>query len=254
MVNHDRRGTLLDAYENAAVIVSGIDPEDLGHPTPCRKYDVAGLVDHIVEAGHRAAALGRGQTPPPGEDSPHVGLADAPGQLRHGAEDAAQAWGDDSRLLSKLTMPWGEEYTGATLVEMYLAELAAHAWDLARATGQIDELDPSLAVAALEGARHDQTRVPRHGGTWISVRKGSAAAAGRRRLGTPRRLHGTRPASTAGPAGVRRRGAPNTLVLDVGPHHVVDTGYGWEVSQAGVGAVMVVRVQPGRQGSRSRLV
>ena len=50
-------------------------------------------------------------------------------------------------------MPWGEEYTGATLVDMYLAELAAHAWDLARATGQIDELDPSVAVTALEGAR-----------------------------------------------------------------------------------------------------
>ena len=50
-------------------------------------------------------------------------------------------------------MPWGEEYTGATLVDMYLAELAAHAWDLARATGQLDKLDPSLALPALEGAR-----------------------------------------------------------------------------------------------------
>ena len=37
-------------------------------------------------------------------------------------------------------MPWGEEYTGATLVDMYLAELAAHAWDLARATGQLGKL------------------------------------------------------------------------------------------------------------------
>ena len=50
-------------------------------------------------------------------------------------------------------MPWGEEYTGATVVDMYLAELAAHAWDLARATGQLDKLDPSLALPALEGAR-----------------------------------------------------------------------------------------------------
>ena len=50
-------------------------------------------------------------------------------------------------------MPWGEEYTGATLVDMYLAELAAHAWDLARATGQLDKLDPSLALPALQGAR-----------------------------------------------------------------------------------------------------
>ena len=83
MVNHDRRSKLLDSYENAAVIVSGIDAEDLDQPTPCAKYDVGRLVDHIVEAGHRAAALGRGQTPP----SPHVELSDAPGQLRQAAED-----------------------------------------------------------------------------------------------------------------------------------------------------------------------
>jgi hypothetical protein len=36
---------------------------------------------------------------------------------------------------------------------MYLAELAAHAWDVAFATGQVDRLDPSLAVSALDAAR-----------------------------------------------------------------------------------------------------
>jgi uncharacterized protein (TIGR03086 family) len=153
MASSDRRRTLLDSYENAAVIVSGIDADELGHPTPCPKYDVAALIDHLVEAGHRAAALGRGQAPPPGDHSPHVELSDAPGQLRSAAGQAAQAWADDSSLSSEYTMPWGEEYTGATLVDMYLAELAAHAWDLARATGQIDKLDPSLALPALEGAR-----------------------------------------------------------------------------------------------------
>jgi uncharacterized protein (TIGR03086 family) len=153
MADSDRRRTLLDSYENAAVIVSGIVPDELGHPTPCPKYDVAGLIDHLVEAGHRAAALGRGQAPPPGDESPHVELSDAPGQLRSAAEQAAQSWGDNSSLSVSYTMPWGEEYTGATLVDMYLAELAAHAWDLAKATGQVDTLDPSLAVPALEGAR-----------------------------------------------------------------------------------------------------
>jgi hypothetical protein len=39
------------------------------------------------------------------------------------------------------------------VVDMYLAELAAHAWDLARATGQLDKLDPSVALPALQGAR-----------------------------------------------------------------------------------------------------
>jgi uncharacterized protein (TIGR03086 family) len=153
MADSDRRSTLLDSYENAAVIVSGIVADELGQPTPCPKYDVAGLIDHLVEAGYRAAALGRGQAPPPGDESPHVELADAPDQLRSAAEQAAQAWGGDSSLSSRYTMPWGEEFTGAYLVDMYLAELAAHAWDLARATGQIDKLDPSLALPALEGAR-----------------------------------------------------------------------------------------------------
>jgi uncharacterized protein (TIGR03086 family) len=153
MGDSDRRSTFLDSYENAAVIVSGIDADELGRPTPCPKYNVAGLIDHLVEAGHRAAALGRGQAPPPGDGSPHVELSDAPGQLRIAAEQAGQAWGDDSSLSLSHTMPWGEEYTGATLVDMYLAELAAHAWDLARATGQTDKLDPSLALPALEGAR-----------------------------------------------------------------------------------------------------
>jgi len=80
MTDSDRRSTLVDSYENAAVIVSGIAADELGHPTPCPGYDVAGLIDHLVEAGHRAAALGRGQAPPPGDESPHVELCDAPGQ------------------------------------------------------------------------------------------------------------------------------------------------------------------------------
>jgi uncharacterized protein (TIGR03086 family) len=111
------------------------------------------LVDHIVEAGYRAAALGRGQTPPAGDESARVELCDAPSRLRRAAEGAAEAWGGDSRLSSTFTMPWGEEYTGSTVVDMYLAELTAHAWDLARATGQLDRLPPSLAGPALDGAQ-----------------------------------------------------------------------------------------------------
>jgi uncharacterized protein (TIGR03086 family) len=152
VADSDRRSTLLESYENAAVIVSGIVADELDHPTPCPKYDVAGLIDHLVEAGYRAAALGRGQAPPPADESAHVELSDAPGQLRNAAAQAARAWGGDSSLSSRYTMPWGEVYTGAYLVEMYLAELAAHTWDLAKATGQIDQLDPSLALPALEGA------------------------------------------------------------------------------------------------------
>src|ERR1700735_4126956 len=101
MADSDRRSTLLDSYENAAVIISGIVADELSHPTPCPKYDVAALIDHLVAAGHRAAALGGGQAPPPGDESPHVQLSDAPGQLRRAAEEAAQAWGEGFRLSAR---------------------------------------------------------------------------------------------------------------------------------------------------------
>jgi uncharacterized protein (TIGR03086 family) len=148
----DRRSSLIDAYENAAVIVTGIGPDQLRNATPCPGYDVAGMIDHVVEAGHRAAALGRGQAPPSGDASPHVDLSEAPDRLRTAAQGAAAAWADDIRLVTTTTMPWGEQYTGAAVIDMYLLELAAHAWDLAEATGQLDRLAPTVAAPALSGA------------------------------------------------------------------------------------------------------
>lgn len=151
MITTDRRPALAKAYEQAADVVSHVDRSQLGEPTPCAEYDVATLVDHLVGAGRRAAAIGRGE-PPSEEAFPHVELDDAPGQLRQAGKEARQAWSDDARLAATVAMPWGETYTGATLVDMYLAELATHAWDLAIATGLVDRLDPDLATTALDAA------------------------------------------------------------------------------------------------------
>jgi uncharacterized protein (TIGR03086 family) len=148
----DRRRDLFAAYGQAAEIAAGVSPEQLSAPTPCPEYNVAALVDHLVGAGHRAAALGRGENPT-ADEFPHIELSDAPGQLRRGRKEAEAAWSDDERLSATVTMPWGETYTGVTLVDMYLAELATHAWDLASATGQVGRLDNGLATTALEGAR-----------------------------------------------------------------------------------------------------
>lgn len=152
MTHPDRRPDLVRSYQHAAEIVAGVRPPQLGLPTPCPDYDVATLVDHLVGAAGRAAALGRGEQPS-GHEFPHVELADAPEELRRAGKEAEAAWSDDARLSATITMPWGETYDGFTLVDMYLAELAAHAWDLATATGQLGRLDPTLAPVALDAAR-----------------------------------------------------------------------------------------------------
>jgi len=152
MAKDDRRQEFARSYTHAADIVSGIRADQLNDPTPCPEYDVAGLVDHIVGAGWRAAEMGRGVSPA-AEEFPHVELPDAPDQLRQAGKEAESAWADDGRLDATVTMPWGETYDGSTLVNMYLAELAAHSWDLAFATGQLGRLDPDVAPGALAGAK-----------------------------------------------------------------------------------------------------
>jgi uncharacterized protein (TIGR03086 family) len=152
MTTTDRRSALYQAYEVAAGVATRVDHSQLEQPTPCAAWNVGELVDHVVGAGYRAAAVGRGENPS-GEEFPHVELADAPDQLRRAAKEAEQAWSDDAALAREVKMPWGETYTGATLVDMYLAELAAHSWDLAVSTDQVETLDPELAMPALAAAR-----------------------------------------------------------------------------------------------------
>lgn len=146
----DRRSALFAAYAHAATVVAGVGADQLSGPTPCPGYDVATLVDHLVGAAWRAVALGRGQAPT-GEEFPHVELADAPAQLRAAGAEAAAAW-TDRQLMATTTMPWGETYAGSTLVDMYLCELVAHAWDLAMAIGATPGCHPALASAALDAA------------------------------------------------------------------------------------------------------
>jgi hypothetical protein len=65
MAEPDRRSALLHSHENAAVILSGITVEQVGHPTTRPGLDVARLIDHIVEATYRAplSAGGRPRRP-----------------------------------------------------------------------------------------------------------------------------------------------------------------------------------------------
>ncbi len=152
MPSPDRRPALYAGYRHAAQIVDGVATGDLAKPTPCPAYAVSDLVDHLVGAGRRASALGRGEAPT-ADAFPHVQLSDAALELLRSGSDAESAWSDDQRLGASVAMPWGETYTGAVLVDVYLAELTAHTWDLAFATGQVERLEPTLAAPALEGAR-----------------------------------------------------------------------------------------------------
>jgi uncharacterized protein (TIGR03086 family) len=149
----DLRPDLYGAYEQAAAVSAAVRSDQLAGPTSCAAMDVAALLDHLVFAARRAAALGRGETPAADVPAPHLELAEIPAAVEEAGADARDAWADDGALTRKIEMPWGETYPGSALVGIYLIELATHGWDVAHATAGTELLDERLASATLTCAQ-----------------------------------------------------------------------------------------------------
>lgn len=146
----DLRPALGQALDQAERLVLGTDRADAERPTPCTEFDVAALVDHLLGVVRRVGVVVAGRR---FDEAPMGGPAStdwaADWAERRRDTDAALAAAD---LGAEVEVPWGRVTIGQA-IGSYITELATHAWDLASATGRTDQLDPSLAEAALPAAR-----------------------------------------------------------------------------------------------------
>jgi uncharacterized protein (TIGR03086 family) len=115
-----------------ADVVAGITADDLDRQTPCRKFDVAGLTDHLMNSiTVIGGAVGAGLPP-------RDGSAPVPRQIGDAARPALDAWrahGLDGMV------PFGDGEAPARMMAGILSlEFLVHAWDYAAA------LDRDLAV------------------------------------------------------------------------------------------------------------
>lgn len=149
----DPREIYTRAITQTATLVAEVRPDQLGAPTPCDEYDVRALIGHIVGGMNRTARVGEGGAAD--EVSSRVeGVADDgwPAVYSDAAARVRAAWADDAKLDAMVSVPWGK-VPGRDAVTGYVQEILTHGWDLATATGQESELDPELALFALEFAR-----------------------------------------------------------------------------------------------------
>ena len=145
----DPRPLLARALDQAGRLVAATEPADAARPTPCGDWDVATLVGHLQGIVRRIGAVLDGR---PALSVPAIWeSADWPADWAEGRRGTDAVLADDAVLDTVVTVPWGT-VTGRSAIGMYLGELATHAWDLAAATGRVDELDAELAAAALPAA------------------------------------------------------------------------------------------------------
>lgn len=145
----DPRPQMRSALDQTEQQVEALADDDLSRATPCAAYDVQTLIAHLVAVLRKLATVGRGG-PMSAVSDPAVDLTGLLlEEFRRARTDLEDVWADDAALDRDHTLVWGV-LTGRELLDAYAHEFTVHAWDLARATGREQDLDPVLAEAGLD--------------------------------------------------------------------------------------------------------
>lgn len=153
----------LERYERAMQaadrVIRGITPDQYDAPTPCAEWNVRQLVNHLVfgnwmfaraASGERVAAEGNDDDDD--DELPDM-IGDDPAMaFRDSADAAVAAWRSPGAVEQVCHLPFAD-LPGAAAMRIHFKDVVTHTWDLARATGQNEDIDPDLASEALEIAR-----------------------------------------------------------------------------------------------------
>jgi uncharacterized protein (TIGR03086 family) len=127
--------------------VTTVRPEQWHLPTPCAGWDVRALVSHVVSGNRWTPELLAGHT-----------ISDVGDRLEGDllGDDPVGAWTDsaavavaaarNSDLAEPVHLSFGPEPAAEYLTQVF-ADLLIHTWDLARAVGADDTLEPDLVAA-----------------------------------------------------------------------------------------------------------
>jgi uncharacterized protein (TIGR03086 family) len=136
MPTDPRLAVLSRALRQVAALLDEVRADDVDRPTPCRDWSVARLVDHLVADPTHFVSMLRGEQPDWTAGDPHVD-GDPVAAFRTAADALVDEW---SR----------QEESAVASADWQTAELAVHAWDLARALGRPTEtLDEEAARRGL---------------------------------------------------------------------------------------------------------
>jgi uncharacterized protein (TIGR03086 family) len=135
------------SYGVAGRVIAGVRPEQLDAPTPCEQWEVRDLVNHIIGAHFSFTGALHGQPSDPHGRPPDF-TEDASGTFDRSSKAMLEAWREPGALDRNVETKTGT-MPGSMLIGMHTMDNLVHSWDLARATGQSEDLDPELATQML---------------------------------------------------------------------------------------------------------
>jgi uncharacterized protein (TIGR03086 family) len=133
---------ILDRYRRRADtfdrMVAAVQPEQWANPSPCAEWDARGVVGHIVDMhGVMLRPVGRDVSAAPS-------LTDDPlGAFRSARADVEAVLADREIATTEVDTPMGRTTVEQHIDQVVSQDMVIHGWDLARAAGQDDTIDPA---------------------------------------------------------------------------------------------------------------
>ncbi len=137
----ERYSTIADGFAERA---AAITPDQWSIPTPCTEWTVRDLVAHVVgtHRGVRATLGGEAEK------------VDSEGDLVEAFTDARasieSALADPEQSATAIGGMFGEQPFESLVGRLLCSDTLVHTWDLARATGQDEQLDPVAVERCIE--------------------------------------------------------------------------------------------------------
>lgn len=141
-----------DAIDRYQLVATGFDervkavrPDQWDAPSPCEGWTARDVVAHVVRNHQSMAAAATGGEA--AESAPDVD----PAQAWSAAYDGMRALTDDPEMLSKtVNGPTGPVPLEQALGSLVSMDTHIHTWDLARAVGGDEHLDPGIVHMAFQ--------------------------------------------------------------------------------------------------------
>jgi len=146
--------------------VAGVDRASWDNPSPCSEWTARDVVGHIIDM-HAVMVRPAGR-----ELSPAPALADDPlGAFRAARADVEAVLADADLAASECDTPMGRMSIAQHIGDVMSADLVLHRWDLARAVGADDTIDPDEVTRMWPEIEQtpEEMRIPDHFGPGIVV-------------------------------------------------------------------------------------
>lgn len=125
--------------------VDGVSGDGWSAPSPCAGWTARDVVVHVIDAHRRLVDGDRARPVGPDEDV---------ATTWHQAYDAAKdLLAQPGALEAVRPGPFGPMPTEQLLTRLITTDILVHTWDLARATGQDERLDPEAVERAYSGLK-----------------------------------------------------------------------------------------------------